>query len=140
LEKTEKGEKQMVSRLRKPLLALGIAVYLSCLVVSPAVAGMVGAIASQGASSEARQSEISRIQTALETQIVTEKLKACGLTPGEIEQKLQGLSDEQIHMLAQASDRVLAGGDALGVVIAILVIVLLVVLILKLSDKTVVVK
>jgi hypothetical protein len=43
-------------------------------------------------------------------------------------------------MLAQASDQVLAGGDALGVIIAILVIVLLVVLILKLSDKTVVVK
>jgi len=43
-------------------------------------------------------------------------------------------------MLAQASDPILAGGDALGVVIAILVIVLLVILILKLSDKTVVVK
>ena len=129
----------MISRLRKPLLALGIAIYLSCLIVSPAIAGMVGAITSQGASSEVRQDEISRIQTALETQIVAEKLKAYGLTPGEIEQKLQGLSDEQIHMLAQASDQVLAGGDALGVIIAILVIVLLVVLILKLSDKTVVV-
>ena len=128
----------MVSRLRKPLLALGIAIYLSCLVISPAVAGMVGTITSHG--SELRQDEISRIQTALETQIVAEKLKAYGLTPGEIEQKLQGLSDEQIHMLAQASDQVLAGGDALGVIIAILVIVLLVVLILKLSDKTVVVK
>jgi len=87
-----------------------------------------------------RQDEISRIQAALETKIVTEKLKAYGLTPGEIEQKLQGLSDGQIHMLAQASDPILAGGDALGVVIAILVIVLLVILILKLSDKTVVVK
>jgi hypothetical protein len=134
------GKKQMISRLHKPILALGIAVYLSCLIVSPAIAGMVGTITSQGASSEVRQDEISRIQTALETQIVKEKLKAYGLTPGEIEQKLQGLSDEQIHMLAQASDQVLAGGDALGVVIAILVIVLLVILILKLSDKTVVVK
>jgi hypothetical protein len=134
------GDRKMVSRLRKPFLALGIAIYLSCLVVSPAIAGMVGTITSQGNASELRQDEISRIQTALETQIVTEKLKAYGLTPGEIEQKLQGLSDEQIHMLAQASDQVLAGGDALGVIIAILVIVLLVVLILKLSDKTVVVK
>jgi len=119
----------MVSRLRKPLLALGIAIYLSCLFVSPAIAGMVGTITSQGASSELRQDEISRIQTALETKIVAEKLKAYGLTPGEIEQKLQGLSDGQIHMLAQASDQALAGGDALGVVIAILVIVLLVILI-----------
>ena len=130
----------MVSRLRKPLLALGIAIYLSCLVVSPALAGMVGTVASQGSSSELRQDEINRIQTALETKIVAEKLKAYGLTPGEIEQKLQGLSDGQIHMLAQASDQVLAGGDGLGIVIAILVIILLVILILKLSDKTVVVR
>ena len=130
----------MVSRLHKPLLALGIAIYLSGLFVSPAIAGMVGAVTSEGASSEFRQDEINRIQTALETKIAAEKLKAYGLTPGEIEQKLQGLSDGQIHMLAQASDQALAGGDALGVVIAILVIVLLVILIMKLSDKTVVVK
>jgi Family of unknown function (DUF6627) len=131
----------MVSRLRKPLLALGIALYLSCLLVSPAVAGMVGSIPSQGVSSEARQDEISRIQRVLETEIAKEKLKSYGLTPGEIDQKLEGLSEGQIHLLAQASDQVLAGGDdALGVVIAILVIVLLVILILKLSDKTVVVK
>lgn len=130
----------MVSRLRKPLLALGIALYLSCLMVSPAVAGMVGTVTSQGGSAETRQDEISRIQRALETELVTEKLRAHGLTPGEIEQKLQGLSDDQIHMLAQASDRVLAGGDALGVVIAILVIILLVILILKLTDKSIVIK
>ena len=131
----------MLSRLRRPLLALGIALYLSCLFVSPAVAGMAGMITSGGTSAEVRQDELSRIQRALETEMVQEKLKAYGLTPGEIEQKLAGLSDEQLHMLAQASDQVLAGGsDALGVIIAILVIVLIVVLILKLSDKTVVIK
>jgi len=130
----------MVSRLRRPLLALTIALYLAGLMVSPAVAGMVGSVTSQGASAETRQDEMSRIQRALETEIVKEKLKAYGLTPGEIEQKLQGLSDGQIHMLAQASDQVLAGGDGLGVVIAILVIVLLVILILKLSDKSIVIK
>jgi hypothetical protein len=130
----------MVSRLRKPLLALGIALYLSCLMISPAVAGMVGTITSEGASSETRQDEMIRIQQALETEIVKEKLKAYGLTPGEVEQKMQGLSDEQIHMLAQASERVLAGGDGLGIVIAILVIILLVILILKLTDKSIVIK
>lgn len=130
----------MISRLRRPLLALGIALYLSCLFVSPAVAGMAGMVTSGGTSSEARQDELSRIQRALETEMVKEKLKAYGLTPGEIEQKLAGLSDEQLHMLAQASDQVLAGGDGLGIVIAILVIILLVVLILKLSDKSIVIK
>jgi hypothetical protein len=131
----------MVSRFRKPVLTLGFALYLSCLLISPAVAGMVGTITSEGVSHETRQDEISRIQRTLETEIVKEKLKAYGLTSGEIEQKLEGLSDGQIHMLAQASDQLLAGADdGLGIIIAILVIVLLVVLILKLSDKTVVIK
>ncbi len=131
----------MISRFHKPLLALGFALYLSCLLVSPAVAGMMGALPSEGASQDTRQEEMSRIQHALETEIVKAKLKAYGLSPGEIEQKLQGLSDGQIHLLAQASDQLLAGADdGLGIVIAILVIVLLVILILKLSDKTVVIK
>ncbi|MBK7552849.1 MAG: hypothetical protein IPI61_14920 [Syntrophaceae bacterium] len=55
----------MVSRLRRPLLALAIALYLSCLMVSPAVAGMVGSVSSQGAASDIRQDEMSRIQRAL---------------------------------------------------------------------------
>jgi hypothetical protein len=102
---------------------------------------MLGTMTSQGASAEIRQDEMNRIQKVLETQIVMEKLRAYGLTPCEIEQKLEGLSDGQVHMLAQASDQVLAGADdGLGIIIALLVIVLLVVLILKLSDKTVVIK
>jgi len=88
-----------------------------------------------------RDSDIGTIQRALETQIVKEKLKAHGMAPDEINSRMQDLTDEQIHLLAQASDAVLAGGDSgLGIVIAILVIVLLVILILKLSDKSIVVK
>jgi hypothetical protein len=39
------------------------------------------------------------------------------------------MTDEQIHMLAQASDDVLAGGDGLAVLIALLLIALIVILI-----------
>ena len=54
---------------------------------------------------------------------------------------MQDLTGEQIHLLAQASDEVLAGGDSgLGVVMAILLIVLIVILILKLSGKSVAVR
>jgi len=79
-------------------------------------------------------------QRALGNEILIEKFKAYGLSPGEIKDKLQSMSDEQIHMLAQASDQLLVGGDGLGIVIAILVIILLVILILKLYNKQIVVK
>ncbi len=131
----------MLFRLRHPVLALALSLYLSILFISPAVAGMAGMLTSSRAAAEQRQDELSRIQRTLETELVREKMAAYGLTPAEIGQKLEGLSDEQLHMLAQASDQVLAAGDdGLGIVIAILVIILLVILILKLSDKSIVIR
>ncbi len=108
----------MVSRLRKPLLALGSpSTFPVCSSHRP-LPEWSEQSHPRVLSAETRQDEISRIQRALETEIVKEKLKAYGLTPGEIEQKLAGLSEEQIHLLAQASDQVLAGADdALGVII-----------------------
>lgn len=50
------------------------------------------------------------------------------------------MDDQQIHMLAQASQKVLAGGDGLGVVIAVLVIAILVVILLKLLNKEIIIR
>jgi len=87
-----------------------------------------------------RGEEMNKVQKVLEMQIVTDKLQAYGLSADEVKSKLQSMSDEQIHLMAQASDRVLAGGDGLGVVIGVLVIVLLIILIMKLLDKKVIIK
>lgn len=132
----------MIQKVRRPFLAVCFSVYLLGLFSSPAIAGMIGTVSSPEASSQGlRETEIGKIQRALETEIVKEKLKAYGLTPDEINAQFQFLTDEQIHLLAQTSDDVLAGGDSgLGIVIAMLVIVLIVILILKLSGKSVVVK
>jgi hypothetical protein len=132
----------MIRKIRKPYLAVCIAIYLLCLFSSPAVAGMIGSVFSPEVSSDqrVRGTEISKIQRALETEIVKEKLNAYDLTPDEINVKLHDLSDEQIHMLAQASDQILAGGDGGEVVIAVLLIVLIVLLILYLTNKHVVVR
>jgi CHASE3 domain sensor protein len=132
----------MLSLFRKPLLAICISLYLLCIMTSPSLAGMIGAVSStqQVTSQESRDSEISKIQRALETQIVKSKLEAYGLTPDEITAKLQGMTDDQIHMLAQASNDVLAGGDGLGVVIAILLIILIVIVILQLTGHSVIIK
>jgi len=131
----------MISRLRKPLLALLMAAYLSFLLTSPSIAGMVGSISSSGfETTQARAEEIEKIQLALENELVIAKLQAYGFTPEEINLKLQEMTDDQINLLAQASDDILAGGDGVGLVIGILVIVLLIILILKLTNKSIVVK
>jgi len=114
--------------------------YLTTFLTAPATAGMMGALASCPDTGKIRGEELSRIQRALETQIVKSQLEAYGLTSEETRERLQGLSDEQIHLMAQASDRVLAGGDGGGVVVAVLIIILLVLLILYVQNKKIIVK
>ena len=131
----------MLKNFRNATLALGIAVYLACLWTSPAAAGLMASSLSDGSSSESvRMVEIERIQKALEQKVVTDKLVACGMNPAEIQSKLSQMSDDQIHMLAQASDNVLAGGDGIGVVIGVLVIILLVIVIMKLLNKEIIIR
>ncbi len=130
----------MLTRLRHPLIALVVLVYLTSFFTSPATAAMVGALASDPAAGKAEPAQLSSIQKALETEIIKSSLEAYGLTPGEVRERLQDLSDEQIHLMAQASDRVLAGGDGTGVVVAVLVIILLVLLILYIQNKKVVIR
>lgn len=130
----------MLTRLRNPILAVMILFYLTSFLTAPATAGMVGTLASNPDAGKIKGEDLSRIQRALETEIVKSGLEAYGLTAEETRERLQELSDEQIHLMAQASDRVLAGGDGGGVVVAVLVIILLVLLILYVQNKKIVVK
>lgn len=131
----------MMKKFRMPTVAMIVAVYFSLFVGSPAVAGLIASAPSAAETGQkVRADEINQIQKVLESQILTEKLMAYGLSSEEVKLKLQSMSDEQIHLLAQASDRVLAGGDGLGIVIGLLVILILVILVVKLLDKTVVIK
>lgn len=123
------------------MLAVAFVCYLTAFLTSPALAGMVGGLASAPSDpGKPRCEELSRIQRALETEVVRAGLEAHGLSPAEARERLQAMSDEQIHLMARASDRVLAGGDGGGVVVAVLVIILLVLLILYLQDKKIVIR
>jgi hypothetical protein len=132
----------MISRFHKPLLALTVASYMLFFLTSPSMAGMVGSIPSPGfKATQNRMNETKKIQLALENELVKAKLKAYGLSSDEVQKKLQGMTDKQINLLAQASDDVLAGGDGgFGLLIGALVVVLLVIVILKVMNKTIVVK
>ena len=87
-----------------------------------------------------RSGEINKIQKFLETKMVRERLKDFGFTAEEIQTRLDQMSDQQIHQIALQLDSLEVGGDALGIIIAILVIIILVIVIIQLMGHRVVVK
>lgn len=89
----------------------------------------------QNASTKREIDEI-KVRRALENKIVAEKLMSHGLTKEEVSQKLNQMSDEQVHQMASLADRLPAGGDSgLAIVITVLVVVALVLLIIYLYKR-----
>lgn len=72
-----------------------------------------------------RIEDIQKIQSALESKMVGERLKQLGFTAEEIKAKLAYLSDDQLHQLALQVDELRVGGDvALAAVILIAVVII----------------
>ena len=107
------------------------------LIHSTAQAAMVDSqmIAPEENASTLREINEKKVKRALENKIVAERLKSHGLSSEEVSGKLASMSDEQVHQIASLSDKIPAGGDTTGVIIAILVIVALVLLIVFLWKR-----
>jgi hypothetical protein len=74
---------------------------------------------------------LAEVRNALEDQLLAEKLTALGLSPEEVQARLDALTLEERQAVMADLEKVQAGGDLVGIA----VLVLLVVLILKLMDK-----
>lgn len=90
-------------------------------------------------TSSIRQEDLSKIQTVLESKMIHQRLADLGLSQEEITSRLAQLSDQEIHQVAGQIDSLYAGGDGLGVVIALLVIAILVVILLQLTGHKVII-
>jgi predicted PurR-regulated permease PerM len=131
----------MISLMRNRVLAAFVTFHMVLFVTSPAFAALIPSTGSNGqAISDTLQKDMNTIQRALETKLVKEKLLAYGLTPQEVASKLPQMTESQIHTLAAASNDVLAGGDGLGIIIAVLVIIILVLVIMKLMNKEIIIR
>src|SRR4030042_2919062 len=94
-----------------------------------------------GVSPIDRGSDLGKIQNALETKMIGERLKQIGLTPDEIQKKLGQLSDQQIHQLALQLDALKVGGDAGWTVLGIIIVLAAIaVLVIYLSGHAVVIQ
>jgi Family of unknown function (DUF6627) len=86
-----------------------------------------------------RAADLARIQNALESRTIQQRLLDYGLSPEKTMAKLNSLSDEQVHQLAVHIDAVQAGGHrGLGLeeILIILLLVLLILLLVQ-NDATV---
>lgn len=102
-----------------------------------------GMVASRLAESS-RKKDIAEIERFLDNRIVEEKLVEWGYDKEEIVNKLNNLSDEELHYFASRAESLQAGGDAvgavLGFILALLLIALLVILILELTGHDVIIQ
>jgi len=118
-----------------------------CLVAAMFVIGIVPRVEAGLSSSEIintsidRATDIAKIQAAIETKMVKERLEQLGYTTEEIEAKLGQLSDGQIHQVALKIDDINTGGNGgVELVAAVLAIIILIWLLFWLMGHKVVVK
>ena len=114
-----------------------LCIFLIALVIAlSAVAGPADAMflpapaKAQEAPPSDRTADLSKIQTALESQIVQQRLLDLGLSPQEAMAKTSGLSDAQVHQFASNIESLQAGGRGSDDTIIILLLVLLIVILI----------
>lgn len=126
--------------LRRWTAAIAI-LTMSALDFSPAIAGLSPSRTSGTTRITAeRDADMLVAQRALENRIVRQKLLDYGVTADDVQLKLAGMSDQDLHTLASASKGLPSGGDGTGAIIGILVVVILVIVILKLLNREIVVR
>ncbi|MHB8845696.1 MAG: PA2779 family protein [Nitrospirota bacterium] len=130
----------LTSFYAKPLAVyLALALLAITTVAGPAEAMFVpsaphpDASASSAAAAD-RSADLARVQAALESKVIRQKLIDYGISPENAMARVNDLSDEQINQLATHTGSLQAGGDAVGVLASLVLVALLVVLLIFLLD------
>ena len=88
-----------------------------------------------------RAHDLDKVQKAIESKMIRERLEKLGYRAEEITSRLGHLSDQQLHQLALNLDNVkVAGDDGLGIILVLLVIAVLVVVLIQLTGHKVIVR
>lgn len=117
-----------------------LSLYLIIAVLALTLPAQGWAMLVSAGQAEARLTDQTKVQAALESSVIKQRLMDYGLTAEETAARLNNLSDEQVHQLAANLDSVQAGGSVLGDVIIILLIVVIVIAILELTGHRVIMK
>ena len=124
-------------RLKRTAVAVAVLAGV-CGVNAPRVQAMAipTAVASNAAKMD-RQADMASIQTALESRVIRQRLADLRLSPEQINTRLAGLNDRQIHKLALQANKENAAGDAGGTILIVIAAVALLALIIALLKDTI---
>lgn len=137
--------KKMVNAFyAKPLIGCLIATLIAC----STFAGTAQAMFLNSApdrnpemtTASGRNGDILKIQTALESKIIRQRLLDYGLSSDLVMARINALTDAQVHQLALNTDSLQAGGDAVGLIAGAIVVGLLVVLLVFLAQGKIQIK
>ncbi|MEJ2182030.1 MAG: PA2779 family protein [Nitrospirota bacterium] len=119
------------------LFLVGLMLSLS---VAPRVEGAFTPSRTLALSGPERAEDLARVRTVLESKLVRERLSALGYDAGEVQGRLAGLSDAELHRLARRLEDAVPAGDAGTTVVTLLVVVLLVIVLLELTGHSVILR
>lgn len=114
---------EKLRRLTKPVSHLVVLGLLALSLHLPAAnAALVGTEAVVSATRAQQDRE--RLAQTLNRTEVQQQLVARGVDPGQVQARLDSLTDEEVQTLAAKMDELPAGGDALGVLVFIFLVLL----------------
>jgi hypothetical protein len=93
----------------------------------------------QSTASSQRESDLEKIQVLLESKLIAQRLSDLGLNGDEVKTRMAQLTDVQVHQIAEQLDSLQSGGNALGIIIALLVVVILVFILLQITGHKIIV-
>ena len=131
-----------MEKFRTSLALKPLALYLSvaCFVIAGIPKDSLAYLVESQPASYSRVADMDKIQRVLESKMVSQRLQELGLSTDEINSKLAGLGDAEIHQFASRLDSLMPGGDMLIDIMALLVIAILVLVILHLLGYKVIIK
>jgi len=82
-----------------------------------------------GTAGQAREADLQKVRSFLENKLVADRFTQLGFSPAEVQSRLSGLTDEQLHKVALKIDEAKVGGwfwTAIGVLFLVVIIVLII--------------
>ena len=131
-----------MEKFRASLALKPLALYLAiaCFVIAGIPKDSLAYLVESQPASYSRGADMDKIQRVLESKMVSQRLQELVLSTDEINSKLAGLGDAEIHQFASRLDSLMPGGDMLIDIMALLVIAILVLVILHLLGYKVIIK
>ncbi len=121
-------------------VCLYLVVVLSGVAAVPFAAHAAFVSPSENVLAEVDVTSLEGIRAALEDELLTERLTALGLSPEEIQARLDSLTVQERQVVMADVEKLQAGGDGISSLVSLAVLVLIIFLIMKLMDKEITIK